>query len=301
MNKRMIALTLLICVLWASVGIAIKFCLADAPPLGLAAARMLLASVALWIWMRMQSYAAPNWDAWRVVGVATVFYCMLLAFTHIGFEHTSAARGIVLLNTTPLFVALLANFLVPREPMGPAKTIGLIVAFSGVVVIFAPQLGASMGWSIGDFIMILAALSWGFHTLWTKRAAREIDPASLNLVQFAGATVVLGGISAASEPAALWNPTWSLLFGIVYLALVGTVLAWVLWVYVLKRAPASIASSYIFTVPLSGVVMSWLLLGERVTLQFAGGVILVCLGIVIVNRGLVLPQWMGAALAGRNR
>jgi drug/metabolite transporter (DMT)-like permease len=301
MTNRMIALTLLICALWASVGIAIKFCLDSAPPLGLAAVRMLLAAVALWLWMRMRSAPKFDWAAWRVVAVATVFYCMLLAFTHIGFNHTSAARGIVLLNTTPLFVAVLANFIAPREPLNVTKISGLILAFGGVVAIFAPRIDGLGGWAIGDLIMVFAAASWGFHTLWTKRAARDVDPASLNLIQFIGAAVVLSVISIATEPVALWRPTASLVFGIVYLSVVGTVVAWVLWVYVLKRAPASTASSYIFSVPLIGVVMSWLLLGESITLQFALGVILVSVGIVIVNRGAAAPKHVDAVLAARGR
>jgi drug/metabolite transporter (DMT)-like permease len=289
MTKRLIALTLLICTLWASVGIAIKFCLGNAPPLGLAAVRMMLAAFALWLWIRLRS-GKVDWSAWRVIAVASVFYSMLLAFTHIGFNHTSAARGIVLLNTTPLFVALLANFLVPREPLGAGKATGLILAFLGVVAIFTPRLDGARGWALGDPIMVLAAISWSFHTLWTKRAARAVDPASLNLFQFVAAALALAVIAVATEPFALWQPTVSLGLGIVYLAVVGTVVAWVLWVYVLKRVPASTASAYIFTVPLFGMIMSWLLLGEEITLQFAAGCVLVSVGIIIVNRGTALPR-----------
>jgi drug/metabolite transporter (DMT)-like permease len=295
MPSRLIAMTLLICVLWASVGVAIKFCLDSAPPLGLAAARMALAAAALWLWMRMRPAALP-WAVWRVVIVASVFYCLLLAFTHIGFNHTSAARGIVLLNTTPLFVAVLVNFVAPREPLEFTKLSGLVLAFLGVVTIFARRLDGG-GSLVGDGIMLLAAASWALQTLWMKRAARDVDPATLNLVQFIAAVGVLGTISLATEPVALWHPTAPLALGIVYLAIAGTVVAWILWSRVLKQVPASTASAYIFTVPLFGVVLSWLLLGEPVTLQFAMGAALVSAGIVIVNRGSALRERLQAWLA----
>jgi drug/metabolite transporter (DMT)-like permease len=70
MPPRFAALTLLTCALWASVGIAIKVSLADAPPLGLAAVRMLLAAVALWPWMRARSPVRVDRAHWRAVLVA---------------------------------------------------------------------------------------------------------------------------------------------------------------------------------------------------------------------------------------
>jgi drug/metabolite transporter (DMT)-like permease len=296
MPGRLIAMTLLICILWGSVGVTIKFCLDNsAPPLGLAAIRMALAAAALWLWMGMRRTTALTWATWRVVIGAAGFYCLLLAFTHIGFNHTSAARGIVLLNTTPLFVAVLANFVAPREPLEFTKLSGLVLAFLGVVIIFARRLDGG-GSLLGDGIMLLAAASWAFQTLWMKRAAREADPTMLNSVQFIAALGVLGAISLATEPVTLWHPTAPVALAIVYLAIAGTVVAWILWSRVLKQVPASTASAYIFTVPLFGVALSWLLLGEPVTLQFAMGAVLVSAGIVIVNRGSALRERLQAWL-----
>lgn len=289
MNGRSIATMLLICTLWASVGVAIKFSLDSAPPLGLAAVRMSLAAAALWLWMRMRAPAGFSLAHGCVVLVAAFFYCLLLAFTHLGFNHTSAARGIVLLNTTPIFVAVLAHFVSPHEPLGLAKSSGLILAFAGVVTIFAHRLDS--GSAAGDALMLLAAISWALQTLWSKRAAKDVDPAGLTLVQFIGAASVLSAISALSEPLALWRPSPALGLAIVYLAIPGTVFAWVLWFRLLKYVPASTASAFIFTVPLIGVVLSALLLGEPITLQFALGAALVSAGIVIVN--------LGSAFAGK--
>jgi drug/metabolite transporter (DMT)-like permease len=280
MPLRFSALTLLICALWASVGVAIKVSLADAPPLGLAAVRMLLAAAALWLWMRARGPVRVDRASRRPVLVATVFYSLLLAFTHLGFGLTSAARGIVLLNTTPLFVALLARVLPPREPLGAAKIAGLATAFAGVVVIFARRLNDGGG--AGDVLMILAAISWSFHILWTKRRAAKVDAAVLTLVQFAGAAAVLGVISLGLEPLARWRPTAELGAGIIYLALAGTALAWLMWAHVLKHVAATTASAFIFLVPLFGVALSWALLGEAMTAQIIAGACLISLGILIV-------------------
>jgi drug/metabolite transporter (DMT)-like permease len=293
MTGRLIVVTLLVCALWASVGIAIKFCLAGAPPLGLAAVRMLLAAAALWLWIRVYSPDRLDWTCGRRVLVTTVFYCSLLAFTHIGFNHTSAARGIVLLNTTPLLVALLAHFMAPREPLGVVKVAGLALAFAGVVTIFDRRFDGGGESFLGDGLMVLAAISWSFHTLWTKRVAREVDPAMLTLVQFIGAATVLSIISLASEPFALWQPTAELAAGILYLALAGTVLAWLLWVHVLKHVAASTASAFIFSVPLMGVGLSWLLLDEAITAYVIVGACLISMGIVFVNLALRLRLMFG--------
>jgi len=300
MSNRFVALTILICALWASVGIAIKVCLADAPPLGLAAVRMLLATGTLWLWLQMRAPPKPDWRYWREVLIATIFYSVLVAFTHIGFDHTSAARGIVLLNTTPLFVALLANTVAPREPLNLMKGTGLILAFAGVVAIFANRLQGG-GTLLGDGLMVLAAISWSVQILWTKRAAKGVDPGTLTVVQFFGCTIVLMAASLASESVTQWHVTPLLVAGIVYLAIAGTVVAWVLWAYVLKNVPASNASAFIFTVPLFGMVFSLLLLGELITLQFAIGAVLVSVGIIVVNRGSVPESATSARRSPRSK
>lgn len=283
MSSRFIALTLLICVLWASVGIAIKICIRDAPPLGLGAVRMLLSTAALWLWLQMRPPPRPDWKRWREVLIATIFYSLLVAFTHIGFNHTSAARGIVLLNTTPLFVALLANSIAPREPLNVRKGAGLVLAFAGVVVIFVNRF-ESGNTALGDGLLVLAAISWSIQILWTKRAAKSIDPGMLTLIQFFGCAMVLIAMSLASESVIQWHVTPRLVAALVYLSGAGTVVVWVLWTYVLKNVPASTASAFIFTVPLFGIVLSFLVLGEMITLQFVTGAVLVSAGIIIINR-----------------
>lgn len=280
MTRRAIALTLLTCALWASVGIAIKLGLSDAPPLGLGAVRMALAAAALGV---LFVFRPPRWD-WahgRAALIATALCSLLLALTHIGFNLTSAARGIVLLNTTPLFVALFAPFFAASERLGAVRAAGLVLAFVGVIAIFAHRLDD--GSMRGDAIMVLAAITWSFHTLWTKRA--RLDPAALTLIQFVGAAAVLGVVSLAVEGLAPWRITAPLMIGVLYLALAGTVLAWLIWAHVLSQAPATSASALIFTVPLFGVALGWLVLGEPVTAQFVLGAGLISLGIVAVTRG----------------
>ncbi len=290
MTGRYAALTLFICALWASVGIATKLCPAGAPPFGLASVRMLLAALALWFWIRLRPHGRANWSCWPVLLVATTLFCSLLAFMHLGFNLTSAASGIVLLNTTPLFVAVFGTFATHREPIGIAKISGLAMAFLGVVTVFADRFGGGRESIAGDAFMIVAAISWSLQILWTKRAAKDVDTGMLTLVQFAGAAFVLGLLAVATESPTLWHFTPTLAGGIMYLALAGTVVPWLLWAYVLKNAAASTASAYIFSVPLIGVAMSWLLLGEHVSPPFVAGAILISLGIVVVSRINQVPR-----------
>jgi len=288
MTRGYAALTILICALWASVGIVTKLCLAEAPPFGLASIRMLIAALALWFWIKVRRHERQDWSCWPILMVATALFCSLLAFTHLGFNLTSAASGIVLLNTTPLFVAVVA-FAANKEPISLAKASGLVLAFIGVVTIFADRVGG-VGESItGDAFMLVAAISWSFQILWTKQAARGVDAGMLTLAQFTGAALVLGVLTMTTEAPTLWHLTPRLASGIVYLAIAGTVVPWLLWAYVLKNVAASTASAYIFSVPLIGVAMSSLLLGEHVSAPFLAGAILVSLGIVVVSRIKQVP------------
>jgi len=119
----------------------------------------------------------------------------------------------------------------------------------------------------------------------------------LTLVQFASAAVVLSLISLATEPLTLWEPTGELAAGILYLALVGTVVSWLLWVHVLKQVAASAASAFIFSVPLFGVALSWILLGEPINRPFIAGASLISLGIMIISSRVRSPirRWQSSA------
>lgn len=95
MTRGYAALTIFICTLWASVGIVTKLCLAGAPPFGLASIRMLVAALGLWFWIRIRPHGRQDWSCWPILMVATALFCSLLAFTHLGFNLTSAAGGVI--------------------------------------------------------------------------------------------------------------------------------------------------------------------------------------------------------------
>lgn len=289
MTRGYALLTIFICALWASVGIVTKLCLAEAPPFGLASVRMLIAALALWVWIRVNRHGRQDWSCWPILLIATALFSALLAFTHLGFNLTSAASGIVLLNTTPLFVAVVV-FTTSKEPVSLAKIFGLVLAFMGVVTIFADRVGGIGESIIGDAFMLMAAISWSFQILWTKQAANGVDAGMLTLAQFTGAALVLAGLTITTEAPTLWHLTPRLAAGIVYLAIAGTVAPWLLWAHVLKNASASTASAYIFSVPLIGVAMSWFLLGEHISPPFLTGALLVSLGIVVVSRIKQAPR-----------
>lgn len=285
MRPRLVGLTLLVCLLWSAVGPAIKAGLSDAPPLGFAAIRMLLAGLALWAWARGRAGTiSVEPKEIRPIATTTLFFCALMAAVYTGFVGTTAARGIVFINTTPFIVAVLAHFLPPREPLDLPKILGLLVAFGGIVAIFAEGFGEAPSPTLrGDLLILLAAIFWAFQTLYSKRASVRVNPIALAVWQFLGCAGVLGGISLLAEPARAWRLTPALAIATLYLAIPGTMMGWAIWTTVLQHAEASLAVSFFFTIPILGVFLSWLLLGESIGIRLALGALLVAAGILLVN------------------
>ena len=279
-----VLLTLSVCIVWGGTFVAVKVGLKFAPLWGFAAARFLLATASLWVLLRREGL--PFWDrkhGWPLLGIAALSVLQLYLF-YGGMYFTGAGRASVFLNTQPFWTLLTAYFIL-KEPLTSAKALGVLAAFLGVVAIFSDRLSAAdprVFW--GDLLILASALVWSWEIVYTKILTRRLHPTPLTIAKTLLSTLAFSVTALLLEPLSAWQPAWPLWASILYLALGSTAFGWLLWTFFLKNYPAGSVASYLFVVPLAGVFLGWLLLGEPLSWGLALGAVLIGVGIYLANR-----------------
>lgn len=286
MRLNVLCAILTVCLIWGGVTVAIKVGLWDAPVFGFVAARFWLGGAALWLWARWRgaSLRIPLELMPSLVGVAVLFTLLMVCVTW-GTGMTTASRASVFINTQPIQVAVVAHFLLPGDRLSPRKMAGLTAAFLGVLVVSMglPEFPEAASWRRGDLVVLLAAFWWAVQTIYAKRLVARISPLAITLWQVVLCAFVTTLMSLAFEPSAAWHLTGRLALALLYVSFGVTTTAWALWFYVLREAEASVATAFLFAIPIIGVLAGWLLLHEPLGISLFGGAILVAIGILLVT------------------
>ena len=258
------------------------------PPLTIAAVRFLIASALLWGWARAQGHrghriARADLPVILMMGATAIaIYNVLFLY---GLTMAPASDGAIIVpGLAPVFTVLCA-WLVLQERIGWREAAGFVVAFAGLYLVVRPDGNQSQSRLLGDVFFIVGALCWGVYTVAVKVATRRFTSVTATLYGTVAGTLMLlpfsiaerGWLALAVAPAAAW-------LGVLFLAVFGTVFAFVLFNEGVKRIGAGPASAFAFLVPIVGVVSSAVLLDEVLTAPMIAGGALVLLGLWLVQR-----------------
>lgn len=205
-------------------------------------------------------------------------------FFYIGLSNTTGVKGSILMGTGTFFSLILAHFFYHDDKLTINKILGLIVGFSGVVIISLAKGKLDFGFQIfGEGFMILAAAIGAFSALYAKELTKDLNPVVISGVQMLIGAILLIVISSSQigYSAIKFAPTSLLL--LTYLAFISAV-AFSLWFTLMKYNKIGIISIYKFQIPIWGVLLSSLLLpGETLNKSTMVSLLLVVIGIILVN------------------
>jgi drug/metabolite transporter (DMT)-like permease len=273
------------CLLWSSAFAVTKLALQDCPPLLLLVARFLLtAGVMLGA---AAATRAPWQFSWRDVAVfallGLVNNALYLGLNVTGMRSISAGLSALIGSLNPVLTALLATAFL-GERMTWRKALGLVLGVGGVGLIVEGRIAGGTDHLIGVALSIAALISLVGGTILFKRLAPNGGLWIGNGVQHLAGAVVLIPLAFGIEPTADVAPSWRLLLALGYLALLVSVIGYLIWFRLLAVVGATTASAYHFLMPPLGMLFGWLLLGERVAWLDLIGVMPVVLGIYLVTR-----------------
>ena len=285
-SGKIIALALLIVSLMGGGALAVKIGLQGFPPLKMALFRCILGIIAvggigLYHGMSMRM----RFEELRRLLLIAVLYALHTITLNIGTHLTTASRATIFFYLYPFFTVLFGHFYLPNDRLSTTKVLGIFVAFGGVFLALVPNLqGLSTGYLIGDVIVALGSCFLGLRITLTKVFVQEIHPYRL-LVWLLGLNLpcfyVLSLIFEGDKPIE-WTLQSSA--GLLYQGWIVTGFCFLVLTSLLRKYKASKLVILGFLMPISGVLFSYLLLGEELNVGLLGGTGLIATGIYLVNR-----------------
>jgi drug/metabolite transporter (DMT)-like permease len=284
-----VLLLLVCCAIWGLGQVAAKVALQEVPPLLQAALRSLGAAALLLAWARWRGLRLMQADGTGRGGLlAGALFALEFACIFFGLQFTTASRMAVFIYIAPFVVALGMPLIARHERLHMAQTLGLVLAFGGVVWAFAegfvrPAAGPRQ-W-LGDALGIAGGVLWGLTTL-VLRGSRlsQALPEKTLLYQLgiSGLALAAGALARGeSWPAHLSTLT---LASLAFQTVVITFATYLVWFWLVRHYPATRVSAFTLLTPVFGLLAGVLLLGDPLTQRLLVALAAVCAGIALVNR-----------------
>ncbi len=278
---------ILVVLIWGANFSIIKIALAQIPPLAFATLRFAIAALVLAFILHWREgwSALPPGNLWKLTWLGFVGNTLYqICFTY-GLALTTAANSALLIATVPTMVAL-AGALLGIERLTRGIAGGVVLAFLGVcLVVVAGGATFSIDHIVGDLLLIGCAITWTIYTLGVRTIAKEISPLRITTL-----TMITGvpGLVLVSIPDLLrtdWPrvelAAWG---GLAYAALLGLVVAYVLWNNSVRLVGGSRTAIYGCAIPLVAALVAWPLLGEQPSLMQGIGAVLIVAGVLLSRR-----------------
>ena len=281
-----VALMLMLCLSWGFNQIAVKLVLADVPPMLQALSRSVGALPVLLIIgaFRGVKFFERDGTLWAGVSCGLIFGVEFVLIYQ-GLLYTSASRAAVFLYTAPFFVAL-GSYIFLGERLRPLQWAGLGLSFAGVALaIGVPQANVDARVLFGDLLIVGGGALWASTTLIVKASPLVRAPAEKGLgYQVAISIPILALAAFVSGERVTHVPSTLSLSLLAYQAFWVVGLTFTLWLALVKAYSASKLSAFTFITPLFGVIASYFIMHDTLTVAFGIAAVLVIAGLYLVNR-----------------
>jgi drug/metabolite transporter (DMT)-like permease len=288
MNKTIIGLLcgLGAASIWGGMYVVSKVVLEIIPPFSLVTLRLVLGTLTLGIVLMLRGFhKISRQQCLQVLGVGFIGYGVSLSLQFLGTKLSTAANGSLVTSATPAFVLLFAWILL-KEKITTRRLLALFLATFGVVAVIDPrsaQLNPHL--FLGNLALIGAAVTWALYSVLVRKVTQNTDVLLFSLIAF------IGGLPV-STPAGAWELSTvgvgeinlGIVGGVLFLGIISTALAMVLWNTAFAYLDAGLASLTFFAQPVVGTILGWLFLKERITPLFLLGGLLIGIGLVISSR-----------------
>ena len=286
------ALLLTLGLIWGASFMAVSIATTGLGPLSIAAGRITLGAVVLLILLRILGMSLLTFGGaeGRKVWAAAAglgFFSMVLPFFLLSWGQARVPSGFagVSMAMSPLLTMVLAHFLISGERMTPAKIIGMLIGFAGVVVLIGGAALASSG-AEGENLARLAcagaAASYAVGSIITRRAPRSEPFAFATAATLLAAMLILPlALLLEGTPQ---TPGLAAMIAVVFLGLVPTALANLLLVTIIRSAGPSFVSLVNYQVPVWSVLFGWIFLSETLPSR-----VFIALGMILA--GVAISQF----------
>ena len=286
LSARAGALALLLSTLWAGNPVANKAGLDDAGPMRLGWLRFAIGGVVVLIYAvaTRQSFKVLRHE-WVPLALLGTLFTVQLAFMNIGQDFSTAGHAVVVTSTFPLWTGVFAHFFVPGDRMSRSRTLGTLVAYSGVIAVFYKGFAdSSSDFLVGDLLLLGSAVLLGGRQVYLSQLGQGIAQHKLLISQavFGVTAFVIASLIFESDEA--FVVTTRLVIALLYTGVLIAGLGFIGQTWLLKRYLPSRVTVISLSQPIFGVLFSWWILGESVGGELYIGAALVVVGSALAQR-----------------
>ncbi len=276
---------LLLGAIWSSSFMWIKIAVGEVGPITLVAFRTLfglLFGVAVILIQRVQ--LPRNFREWTPVlalGITNVAIPFFLISW--GEQHIDSAVAAILDATVPLFTILIAHYLLHDDKMTVPKVTGLLIGFTGVVILMSKDLDASSSSVLGQLAVVLACAFYAGSNVYARRTTENTPGILRSAGPLLSATVVMWLATPLLESPVKIPHTGITWVALLFLGVLGSGLAFVLSYYLIHEIGPTRTSMVTYLFPLGGVLLGVAFLHEQLSWQVFVGGVLVVLSLIVAN------------------
>lgn len=293
MKARLVWLVL--CGIWGSTWLFIKLGLEDLPPLTFAGIRFVISCAIILAIIRVRGLQLPrvraDWILLAVTGILSFGLNYGLVFW--GEQHISSGLAALLQATLPAFGLVFAHFHLPGERLSWTKIGGVVLGVCGVAVVFSNQLAVAGRQALaGCVALILSAAFAAYSNVLVKAYGRKINPAIMAAGQMFFGLLLLFAVGLPMEG----NPfrfhwTTMAVIALLYLAIVGSVIAFLLYYWLVQNMDVTKSMLIALVTPVVAVILGMIVLNEEFGWRTLAGGAMIMLGIalIVVRRNRYQP------------
>ena len=289
-NTKDLTLLILLSIIWGSAFFNIKIATYSYEPFTLALVRVLFASIPLYLLCRYKKIQllafGEKWHSYALIGLCNIAIPFVLIA--IGTAKINSYLAAILMSTTPLSGSILAHFFTKDEKLSYMKSLGVLVGFSGIVLLFFDRVVINSENYLFVLITILGSTFYcigGLLTLKLKNKVNENVTTSTTL----WSVIFLLPLSIIFEAPWNANPTLESTLSLLYLGVVATGLAWLIRFRILTVNGLVFQTQVAYLIPVFGIIFGFFLMDEVITWKVIVSLVVILMGIYIFkknNKGL---------------
>jgi drug/metabolite transporter (DMT)-like permease len=290
-------------IIWGSTYVAIRIGIRNIPPLYLVGVRFLVAGILLFSWCLGKGEKAPSFKLFWKIGLGGILMLFLgngaVSWTE---QYLPSGVAAIIVATVPLWLVLLDKRQWKFHFSNKIIITGFLVGFAGVLLLFAGKRSlyfpGNMMKLTSFFVLLGGAIAWALGSLYSKYVKVEATVTMKAAVQMLAAgivSIVAGTLIGEKDHLVLHDLSWQPIAALIYLILMGSLVGYISYIWLLSVLPASRVGTYAYVNPVVAVFLGWLIADEHISAQQIIALVVILAGVILVN----FPQQAGKAIVVR--
>lgn len=302
MNKLAVKIILayaVLCFIWGSTWIAIRFGLEALTPFFSAGTRFVIASIFIFILMRVKGLSVQTDKVAIRLYLLMGFLSFVIPFGLVYWAEQFVPSGMaaVLFAVYPFWVVIFSYVRMPNEFIGFYKIFGTVLGFTGIVIIFSDSFtGNISNYLIGMFAVVLSGTMQAWIAVSIKKFGQHLHPLSMNFVPMIIAGISMLAIALFAEDLSTLKFNENAYLSILYLAFFGSVITFTSFYWLIKHVNVVILSLIAFITPIVALILGYFLYGEVLSSRHLIGSLVVLTGVIWANLDSLLKLKKGSII-----